>query len=116
MNFFTEMTENFIKVIQNYVGFTGRADRREYWMFFLANLIISIVFSILGRIFGFFNFIYGLYSLAIVVPSFALAFRRLHDIGKSGYWIFITLIPLVGAIWFLILMATPGDGGRNQYG
>ena len=116
MNFFSEMVANFIKVIQNYVGFSGRADRREYWMFVLANIIISAVFSILGRGLSFFYVLSGLYSLAVLLPSWAVAFRRLHDIGKSGYWVFVCLIPLVGWIWFLILMAKEGDVGSNQYG
>ena len=58
----------------------------------------------------------GLYSLAIILPSLAIEIRRLHDIGKSGWWIFIALIPLVGSIWLLVLLATEGQPGENQYG
>lgn len=104
-------------VLKKYAVFTGRARRAEYWYFVLANLIISIILGIISGItgdqFGFLSLAYG---LAIMIPSLAVAIRRLHDIGKSGWWIFICLIPLIGWIWLIILYATEGVAGDNQYG
>jgi uncharacterized membrane protein YhaH (DUF805 family) len=58
----------------------------------------------------------GLYALAIILPALAVAVRRLHDIGKSGWWLFITFVPLVGSIWYLVLLATDSQPGENEYG
>lgn len=102
----------YIKVIQNYALFSGRARRKEYWMFFLFNVIISMVFTIIDQIFfGLYQpqWLSNLYSLAVLVPSLAVAVRRMHDVGKSGWYI---LIP----IYNLILAVTEGDNGPNEYG
>lgn len=105
------MIEWYKKVVfDNYANFDGRARRKEYWMFVLANTIISFA---LGFILGFISPTLGLaanvYSVAVLVPSIAVAIRRMHDIGKSGWYI---LIPLYN----LILLATEGDKGANEYG
>lgn len=110
--------EWYIKVLKNYVGFTGRARRKEYWMFFLINFIISLVLSALGKIDGIgslFTALYGLYNLAIFLPSIAVGVRRLHDIGKSGKWLLIALT-CIGVIWLIVLFATEGNRGENAYG
>jgi uncharacterized membrane protein YhaH (DUF805 family) len=112
----------YLKVLKNYFGFSGRARRKEYWMFTLFNIIFSIVAVILDVILGIglegagYGFIYILYTLAVLFPSFAVTWRRLHDIGKSGWWIFINIIPLIGAIWFLILLVSDSTPGPNKYG
>jgi len=119
----------YLKVLKNYANFKGRARRKEYWMFVLFNLIFLIVASILDRIldniiirstasFETVNYpiFYVLYSLFIIIPSLAVAVRRLHDIGKSGWMILISLIPLVGAIWLFVLMVTDSELGENKYG
>lgn len=115
----------FLKVVKdNYANFEGRARRREYWMFILAYFIIyfavAIVAAILSSISGTLgSIVYGLLSLgalAVLVPSLAVGVRRLHDIGKSGWFLLVGLIPLVGAIWLIILLATDGTPGENQYG
>ena len=91
-------------------------------MFVLFNVIFSIVAVVIDNVLGLANdntgygVLSGLYSLAIILPSLAIEIRRLHDIGKSGWWIFIALIPLVGSIWLLVLLATEGQPGENQYG
>ncbi len=111
------------KCFQNYANFNGRARRAEYWYFCLFNTIISVVLSGLGRLAGGEGFIAtaltgiaSLYSLATLVPGLAVAWRRLHDIGKSGaYWFFI-LIPLAGPIILLVWLAKAGDAGDNSYG
>lgn len=108
--------EWYIKVLKNYANFKGRARRREYWMFVLFNFIFAIVAFVLDFVLGTYMMIYGLYLLATLVPSLAVLVRRLHDVGKSGGWFFIILIPLVGAIWMLVLLVTDGTAGDNPYG
>ena len=107
----------YIGVIKNYVGFSGRARRKEYWMFVLMNLIISFVLGIISGLFLNGTPVLGaIYGLFIFLPALAVAIRRLHDIGKSGWWYLIVLIPVVGAIWLIVLFATEGNAGENQYG
>lgn len=112
----------YLKVLKQYADFNGRARRKEYWMFVLFNLIFSVIAMILDNVFGIamegigYGPLYGIYLLAIILPSLAVAVRRLHDIGKSGWMILITLIPLIGGIWLLVLLATDSNPGDNQYG
>ena len=77
----------YLKVLKNYVGFQGRARRKEYWMFVLVNVIVSIVLSIVESIADISSVLTGIYSLAILLPSLAVGARRLHDTGKSGWWL-----------------------------
>ena len=112
----------YLKVLKQYADFSGRARRKEYWMFALFNLIFAIVAMILDNILGIaidgvgYGPLYGLYILAVLIPGLAVAVRRLHDVGKSGWMILIALIPLIGAIWLLVLMVTDSNPGENQYG
>lgn len=108
--------EWYLKVLTNYVGFQGRARRKEYWMFVLFNIIISIVLGIIEAIIGTNQVLAFIYSLAILLPSLAVAFRRLHDTGKSGWWLLIGLIPLIGSIILLVFFCTDSDANDNQYG
>lgn len=110
--------EWYLKVLKNYTGFTGRARRKEYWMFLVINMAISLVLQIvLGMISPeLMLIVVGLYTLGIILPSIAVVIRRLHDINKSGWWMFISMVPLIGGIWFLVLMAKEGDSGPNEYG
>ncbi|NLK86130.1 MAG: DUF805 domain-containing protein [Clostridiaceae bacterium] len=105
----------FLAVVQKYAVFQGRARRKEYWMFILFYIIFAAAASIIDSIIGTY-LISPILSLALLVPSLAVLVRRLHDIGKSGAWFFISLIPLIGSIWLLILLATEGTRGDNQYG
>ncbi len=98
----------YLKVLQNYVNFNGRARRAEYWYFVLTNLIISIGLSFAELYFET-EFLGNLYSLAVLLPSLAVGVRRMHDTGRSGWYI---IIP----IYNLILAATEGDHGENEYG
>jgi uncharacterized membrane protein YhaH (DUF805 family) len=108
--------EEYLKVVRdNYANFEGRARRKEYWMFALINMVISLILTFGGRAIGA-EWIGSLYSLAVLVPGIAVAVRRLHDIGKSGWWLLIALIPLVGAIWLIVLLATDGTKEDNEYG
>lgn len=106
----------YFAVLQNYAGFTGRARRTEYWMFFLVNLIIALVLDLIGLKFQVFTFIGLIYGLAVLIPGLAVGVRRLHDTGRSGWWLLIGLIPFVGAIILIVLLAIEGQPGDNQYG
>jgi uncharacterized membrane protein YhaH (DUF805 family) len=112
----------YIGALKKYGVFSGRARRTEYWMFLLFNIIFLIAAMLLDNLlkttfkdlpYGLF---YLLYALAVIIPAIALVVRRLHDVGKSGWWYFIALIPLVGGIWLLVLMLTDSQPGINQYG
>jgi uncharacterized membrane protein YhaH (DUF805 family) len=95
-------------VFENYANFNGRARRSEYWWFFLMNIIVSFVFGFVCGLIKMPN-LSAIYSLAVLVPSIAVGVRRMHDVGKSGWFI---LIP----IYNLILAVTEGEKGPNQYG
>ena len=108
-------------VLKKYAEFNGRSRRKEYWMFVLFNLIISIVLASTERVLGIGSeygtgFLSAIYSLGILIPSIAVGVRRLHDIGKSGWWLLIALIPVIGWIWLIVLLATDGLPGSNEYG
>ena len=103
-------------VLQRYAKFDGRAGRAEYWWFVLANIIVYIALLILMRISGIFIILAIGFWLAIIIPSIAVAIRRLHDTNKSGWFLLIALIPLIGAIILIVFYATQGDPGPNNYG
>lgn len=102
-------------VLKKYAEFDGRSQRAEYWYFFLLNILISIALSIVGNMLDL-KIIGSIYSLAVFIPSIAVGVRRLHDIGKSGWMILISLIPLIGWIWLIVLFATDSTPGANEYG
>lgn len=112
----------YLKVLKQYTDFNGRARRKEYWMFVLFNILFSVIAMMLDNVLGiamegiYYGPLYGIYLLAIILPSLAVAVRRLHDIGKSGWMILITFIPLIGGIWLLVLLVTDSKPGDNQYG
>ena len=97
----------------NYANFSGRARRSEYWYFSLFNFIVSFV---LGLLLGSESLIVSLYSLAVLIPGLAVGWRRMHDIGKSGAWIFISLIPVVGWILVLVWLCKDSEPGSNAFG
>jgi uncharacterized membrane protein YhaH (DUF805 family) len=106
----------YLAVLKNYVGFSGRARRTEYWMFALFNCIVLLVLYILAIAVHALIVLYILYALAVLLPSLAVAFRRLHDTGRSAWWILIGLVPFVGGIVLLVFACLPGTPGPNQYG
>ncbi len=112
--------EYYLQVWRDYVDFSGRSRRKEYWFWYLGNSLISLLFALLLgatlRTTSIFQWIYWLYGLAIILPSWAVTVRRLHDTGRSGWHIFIVLIPLVGAILMLIYMFQDSQPGSNAYG
>lgn len=102
--------------LQKYAVFDGRARRREYWFFWLFCLLAVIVLSILdGMIIGY-PVLSGLFNLAVIIPSIAVGIRRLHDIGKSGWWLLIGLVPFIGIIILFVFFLMDSQPGPNQYG
>lgn len=104
------------KVISNYAVFSGRARRKEYWMFLLVNIVIMVILGVIEKITGIESFLVGIYSLAILIPSIAVTFRRLHDTGRSAWWLLIGLVPFIGAIVLIVFYAQDSQPGTNQYG
>ena len=101
-----------------YADFSGRSRRAEFWSFYLIHVLIIIGLAIVGpRLsFGFYLFSIILYSMASIVPMLAVTVRRLHDTDRSGWWYFISFIPLVGSIILIIFLASEGTYGPNLYG
>ena len=118
---------NALKVgIDNYANFSGRSSRSEFWWFYLGCVLLMIILPILTGVIGaLFSKGYGgslgaliglgMAEILILLPLIAVSVRRLHDTGHSGWWYFIVFIPLVGQIWFLILMLKESDE-KNEYG
>jgi uncharacterized membrane protein YhaH (DUF805 family) len=112
--------QEYLAVLKKYVAFNGRAGRREYWMFVLISFLIGVALSILDTILGTKTngqgMLSSLYSLAVFLPGLSVAFRRLHDTNRSGWWVLISFIPVIGWIWIIVILASSGDEGDNQYG
>ncbi len=112
----------FLKVVKNYAVFSGRARRKEYWMYILFYVIFCIIAAILDNILGTaikgigYGLIYCLFVLAMLLPSLGVSVRRLHDTGRSGWMILVGLIPIIGGIWLLILMLLDSNPGENRFG
>lgn len=111
----------YLKVIEKYTVFSGRARRKEYWMFTLFNIIfftVAIIFdyALIDAVRWDISLFSYIYILSIFIPWLAVSVRRLHDIGKSAWVLFIVSIPIVGLIWLLVLMANDSNPGENKYG
>jgi uncharacterized membrane protein YhaH (DUF805 family) len=107
----------YLTVLRQWKNFDGRSERREYWIFLLINFVITMALTAVEQgIFGGSGILSSLYGLFVLIPGIAVSIRRLHDVGKSGWMQLVMFIPLIGWIWFLILMAKEGDLGRNEYG
>ncbi len=121
----------YLKVMQdNYANFNGRARRKEYWMFYLFYVLILIAAMMADNILGLnwtvgtgrseidtgYGWLYIITVLAHIVPSLACAVRRLHDTGKSGWFLLLSLIPILGTIILLVFLCLAGDSGDNAYG
>ncbi len=111
---------SFMESIQTcfskYVTFSGRARRSEYWYFALFTGVISSILNAVGKNVEAFAIIGGIFGLAVLLPSLAVCVRRLHDINKSGWWILISLVPIVGAILLIIWYCKDSDPGENNFG
>lgn len=125
----------YLKVLKHYADFNGRASRKEYWMFNLFNLGFSIIILMIGKsILAYSNSpelvsryqytlerigldpLYTGYIVLTFIPSLAVGVRRLHDVGKSGWMMLVSLIPFIGGIWLLFLLVTKGNAEENKYG
>jgi uncharacterized membrane protein YhaH (DUF805 family) len=111
----------YLEVLKKYAVFDGRARRTEYWMFFLFNVLIWIGLSIVGAIVGLrlangVDVLSSLYALAVFIPGIAVCIRRLHDIGKAGWYLLVVLIPCAGPFILLYFLVQDSQPGPNQYG
>ena len=111
----------YLEVLRKYAVFDGRAPRIEYWMFNLLHIIILFIFSFIDRFAGFAGQAVAgpltvLYFLAVLIPGWAVLVRRLHDTGRSGWWIFINAIPTIGWIILLFFLVQGSERGENKYG
>jgi len=108
--------EWYLAVLKNYVGFEGRARRKEFWMFTLVNFIVYIVLNILSSFIGILAVLGFLYSLGTLLPSLAVSVRRLHDTGRCGWWVLIGFVPLIGWLVMLYFCVLDSQPGANEYG
>jgi len=94
----------YLSVLKNYVGFSGRARRKEYWMFTLINAIVGAIINVIQLILGLeLPYLSMLYLLATFLPVLALAIRRLHDTDRSGAWALLFFVPFIGWLVLLVL-------------
>lgn len=115
-------------VLSKYATFAGRATRPEYWWWFLATIILFVALGLLdgGVVAPMMGYpLFGeeaaqplstVASLAILIPNLAVACRRLHDTDRSGWWLLISLIPILGALVLLYFLVQPSDEGENRFG
>lgn len=112
----------YLLAFKKYLQFSGRSNRSEYWYFVLFHVIFVIVALILDTVMGSslagtpYGMIYLLYVLVTFLPGLALTVRRLHDTEKTGWWVLISIIPIIGSIWLIVYLATEGTKGENKYG
>ena len=115
------MVEAYNKFLRNYTNFNGRSTRADYWWVVLANFCIGFVLGLIGGLMGdsgvkLMTTVAYIYEIAVLIPGLAICVRRLHDINKSGWWILISLVPLVGGIILLVFMLMDSVNEGNQYG
>jgi uncharacterized membrane protein YhaH (DUF805 family) len=100
----------------HYTKFAGRAGRPAFWWWFLFGVLVAIGANIIDAILGTWGVVNGLAALALLLPNFSVAIRRLHDTDHSGWWILIGLIPIIGFIVLLVFYLRQSDPGENKYG
>ena len=111
-------------IFDNYANFTGRARRSEYWYYLLTNFIVVMLLVVISGFLSFLHYslgivgmiLYFLYLALTIVPSLAVIVRRLHDVGKSGWYYFVAFIPFIGFIWLLVFLVTDSEYGTNAWG
>lgn len=111
----------YLDVLKKYAVFTGRARRKEYWMFALFNIIVAVVLGIVDGALGLsvgggMGLLGSLYALAVLLPGIGVSIRRLHDTDRSGWWLLIAFVPVIGAIVLLVFMVLDGTPGENRFG
>ena len=118
---FKTAVESVLK--NNYANFNGRARRSEFWYYYLFTFALGVVLSIISGVLGgvavlgtIIKIVVWLIDVALIIPGIAVGFRRLHDTGKSGLFILVNFIPLVGSIIYIVLCVQDSQPGENQYG
>ena len=112
----------YLEALKKYAVFGGRSRRKEYWFFVLFNIIVAMVLTAIDFLLGTFSasanvgLLSGIYSLAVLIPTIAVSIRRLHDIDRTGWWILISLIPVIGSIVLFIFALLDGTPGSNRFG
>lgn len=112
----------YLEVLKKYAVFDGRAGRQEYWFFILFNILISMALGYVDWLTGNINpetglgVLSGIYALGVMIPGMAVSVRRLHDTGRSGWWLLITFVPVIGAIIFIYFMVLDSNPEINEYG
>lgn len=109
----------FLMALKKYAVFGGRSRRKEYWFFVLFSFIGAIIIGALQQVNGLMqiaSLLSAVYSLGLLIPSLAAASRRLHDTGRSAWWLLLVLIPLIGGIILIIFMVFDSQPGDNKYG
>lgn len=109
-------TEAIQSCFSNYANFNGRARRSEYWYFILFSFIVNVILVLLGRASNVFSYLGSIVTLAMFIPNLAVSIRRLHDIGRSGWYYLISFIPLVGTIIMIVWFCQDSVPGTNMYG
>ena len=107
----------YLMALKKYADFKGRSQRKEYWMFTLFNLLAFFVLSVVGSVLGdHAELLTGIYSLGVLLPSVAVTVRRLHDIGRSGWWALLMVVPVVGALILVVFALQDSQPEANEYG
>lgn len=109
----------YIKAFKNYAVFTGRSTRADFWIFTFFNTLIWITLLFLPStyepIVEIGTWVFMLYCIVIIIPTISICVRRLHDIGKSGWWYWVSIIPYIGGVILLVFMLIKSDVGLNKY-
>ncbi|GIH04263.1 aminopeptidase [Rhizocola hellebori] len=108
----------YLNVLKSYAKFSGRARRKEFWMFALIHVVIAVALIVVANAaeIDALMYVYFIYLLATIIPTLAVTVRRLHDGGKSGWWYLITFVPFIGSFWLLGLVLQAGQPQANAYG
>lgn len=106
----------YLYALKRYDVFSGRARRKEYWSFALVNCLIAFALAMATRIAPSFGVAYILYGLVMIIPSLAVSIRRLHDTNRSGWWLLLAFVPLIGSLILLVVFVQRGNHGQNRYG
>lgn len=106
----------YLATLKKYADFSGRARRTEYWLFVLFNMVIAMLLGVVDYVLGSAGLVGLIFGLAILIPSIAVAVRRLHDTNRSGWWLLIAIIPVIGTIALLIFLVLDSTPGENRFG
>ena len=106
----------YLATLKKYADFSGRARRTEYWLFVLFSMVIAMLLAVVDFVLGSPGIIGMLFALAILIPSIAVGVRRLHDTDRSGWWLLIAFIPIIGTIALLVFLLLDSNSGENRFG